>query len=70
MTGAGMSPTEALRAATINAADLLGMRDSIGSIAPGTLADIIAVSEDPMRNIKTMEHVDFVMRSGTVYLQR
>lgn len=70
MTGAGMSPTEALRAATINAADLLGMRDSIGSIAPGKLADIIAVSEDPMRNIKTMEHVDFVMRSGTVYLQR
>jgi len=70
MTGAGMSPTEALRSATVNAADLLGLRDSVGTIAQGKYADIVAVSEDPTRDIKTLEHVDFVMRNGTVYLQR
>ncbi len=70
MTGAGMSEEAALRAATVSAAELLGMKDSIGTIEAGKFADIIAVSEDPLRNIKTMEHVDFVMKSGTVYLQR
>ncbi|MEQ1754976.1 MAG: amidohydrolase family protein [Micropepsaceae bacterium] len=70
MTGAGMSPVEALRAATVNAAELLDLSAVIGTIEIGKAADIIAVPEDPLRDIKVMERVGFVMRSGAVYLQR
>jgi len=63
----GMSPIEAIRTATLNAADLLGWSDRVGSIEPGKLADIIAVSENPLENIGTLEHVRFVMKDGTVF---
>lgn len=62
----GMSPINALRMATINAADLLGVDDR-GEIAIGKLADIIAVDGNPLENIKVMEKVNFVMKGGTVY---
>lgn len=70
MVGAGMTPTEALRAATVSASELLGLQGSIGTLEAGKLADIIAVAEDPTRNVKTLEAMRFVMRNGQVYLQR
>lgn len=70
MVGAGMTPTEALRAATVSASELLGLDKSIGTIEAGKFADIVAVPEDPTRNVRTLENVTFVMRSGTVYVQR
>jgi imidazolonepropionase-like amidohydrolase len=63
----GMTPMQAIQSATINAADLLGWKDRIGSIKPGKLADIIATSENPLDDIKTLEDVKFVMKGGKVY---
>jgi imidazolonepropionase-like amidohydrolase len=63
---AGMKPIEALRAATINGATLLGRSDELGSIEPGKFADVVAVNEDPLTDIRAMEHVVFVMKGGTV----
>jgi imidazolonepropionase-like amidohydrolase len=63
----GLTPAQALQTATVNAADLLGWSDRVGSIEPGKWADIIAVDGDPLQNIATTEHVKFVMKSGTVY---
>ncbi|HSB76739.1 MAG TPA: amidohydrolase family protein [Terriglobales bacterium] len=63
----GMSPMEAIRSATVRAADLLEMQGEIGVIAPGSYADIIAVSGDPLRDISQLEHVGFVMKGGQVY---
>jgi imidazolonepropionase-like amidohydrolase len=59
----GMSPAEAIRAATLNAADALG-RSDIGAIEAGRYADIIAVSGDPTRDVRVLESVDFVMKAG------
>jgi imidazolonepropionase-like amidohydrolase len=70
MVGAGMTPTEALRSATVSAAELLGLQASIGTLEPGKFADIVAVAEDPTRNVKTLEAMQFVMRSGQVYVQK
>jgi imidazolonepropionase-like amidohydrolase len=58
---------EAIKAATVNAADLLGWSDRVGSIAPGKFADIIAVEGDPLKDISEMERVKFVMKGGVVY---
>lgn len=63
----GMTPMQAIQSATINAADLLGWIDKIGSIKPGKLADIIATSENPLENISTLENVRFVMKGGKVF---
>jgi imidazolonepropionase-like amidohydrolase len=63
----GMTPAQALRAATSDAADLLGRSKDVGSIAPGKYADIIAVGADPLANIREMENVLFVMKGGVVY---
>jgi len=63
----GMSPMEAIRSATVRAAQLLDMQGEIGVIAPGSYADIIAVSGDPLRDISQLEHVGFVMKGGQVY---
>ncbi len=63
----GMKPIDALRAATLNAADLLGWSDRIGSIEPGKFADIIAVTGDPLTDISVLEKVNFVMKGGRVY---
>ncbi|CAA9224543.1 MAG: Xaa-Pro dipeptidase family enzyme [uncultured Adhaeribacter sp.] len=67
MTAVGMPPIAAIRAATVNAADLLGMSDKIGSLEPGKLADLIAVNENPLQQIKALQKVTFVMKEGRVY---
>ncbi|MGZ3456942.1 MAG: amidohydrolase family protein [Archangium sp.] len=63
---AGLKPADIIRAATMNAAELLGLQDRIGSIEPKKLADIIAVKGDPLKDIRELEHVDFVMKGGRV----
>lgn len=62
----GLSPMQAIQAATINAADLIGIKKA-GSIKAGKYADIIAVTDDPLANIKSLEKVGFVMKGGEVY---
>jgi imidazolonepropionase-like amidohydrolase len=62
----GMSALEVIRTATVNAADLLGWPDRIGSIEPGYFADIIAVKKDPLQDISELLHVAFVMKGGVV----
>jgi imidazolonepropionase-like amidohydrolase len=62
----GMKPIEALRAATINGAELTGRSKDIGSIEPGKFADIVAVDGDPLSEITVMEKVVFVMKGGEV----
>ena len=64
MTRYGMSPLAAIHSATINAADLMGWGDQIGSIKPGKFADIIAVNGDPLSDIKLLQQVKFVMKGG------
>src|SRR5438552_9724639 len=65
----GMTPMQAIQAATHNAADLLGHSDVVGSIKPGKYADVIAVSGDPLQDISVLEHVQFVMKEGKIYKQ-
>jgi imidazolonepropionase-like amidohydrolase len=62
----GMSPLEAVRSATLHAADLLGLEDR-GVTEPGRLADLVAVRGNPLRRIEAMEEVAFVMKAGEVY---
>jgi imidazolonepropionase-like amidohydrolase len=62
----GMPPVEALKAATVNAADLLGLSREIGTIEPGKSADIIAVAGDPLTDVTVLKKVDFVMARGNV----
>ena len=66
----GMTPMQAIQAATSNAADLLGHSAVIGSIKPGKSADMVAVSGDPLKDIKLLEDVAFVMKEGKVYKER
>ncbi|HET7207742.1 MAG TPA: amidohydrolase family protein [Terriglobales bacterium] len=63
----GMTPMQAIQAATSSAADLLGHSSEIGSIKPGKSADLVAVSGDPLRDIRVLENVEFVMKEGKVY---
>jgi imidazolonepropionase-like amidohydrolase len=65
----GMSPLAALQTGTLNAADLMGWSDKVGALEVGKWADIIAVKGDPLRDIKLLQHVSFVMKSGVVYKQ-
>ena len=67
MVEAGMTPNDAIAAATRNAADLIGASGDIGAVAPGHFADIIAVSGDPLSDVRQLEHVGFVMKGGVVY---
>jgi imidazolonepropionase-like amidohydrolase len=60
----GMSPAEAIASATTAAAKLLGLENEIGRIAPGYSADLIAVSGDPLQNVRALEKVDWVMVRG------
>ncbi|MGB5491463.1 MAG: amidohydrolase family protein [Woeseiaceae bacterium] len=69
MAEAGMSPMDIIVSATINAADLIDMSDSIGTIEDGKFADIIAVDRSPLENIEELLDVDFVMKGGKVYKQ-
>ena len=62
----GMPPVEALKAATVNAADLLGVSSEAGTIEPGKSADIIAVAGDPLADVTVLKKVDFVMARGEV----
>jgi imidazolonepropionase-like amidohydrolase len=63
----GMSPMEAIRAATIRPAEMLGMTGQIGVIAPGAFADVIAVPGDPLKDIRELGQVKFVMHNGQVF---
>lgn len=63
----GMTPAAALQAGLLNGAKLLGWEDRIGQIKAGFLADVIAVPGDPLTNIKSLQHVSFVMKGGSVY---
>jgi imidazolonepropionase-like amidohydrolase len=63
----GLTPMQAIQTATVNAADLLGRGDQVGAIAPGLLADLIAVRGDPLKDITELERVHFVMKGGVVY---
>jgi imidazolonepropionase-like amidohydrolase len=63
----GMSTAEAIKSATVNAAELLEMYDKIGSIENGKFADIIAVDGDPLTDITILQNVQFVMKAGVVY---
>lgn len=67
MVEGGMPAIEALLCAMQINADILGYGDKIGSVEAGKLADLVAVNEDPTKNIKTMEKVTFVMKEGVVY---
>ena len=62
----GMPALEIIQAATINAATLLGMSESTGSLEPGKWADLVAITEDPLQNIGALQHVRFVMKGGVV----
>ncbi|TMP73931.1 Xaa-Pro dipeptidase, partial [Pseudoalteromonas ruthenica] len=62
----GMTPLQAIQSSTINSADLLKL-DNVGQIKAGFMADIIAVDENPLKNISTLEQVRFVMKEGNVF---
>jgi imidazolonepropionase-like amidohydrolase len=63
----GMKPLAALQTGTLNAADLMGWSDKVGSLEAGKWADIIAVSGDPLQDVRILQHVSFVMKAGVVY---
>ena len=63
----GMTPAQAIRAATSSAADLIGRAQNVGTIEAGKYADIIAVNADPLADVRALEHIDFVMKGGVVY---
>ena len=67
MVELGMSPMDAIQSATSRAATMLDMDGKLGLVAPGAHADIIAVTGDPLRDIKLLEDVEFVMKDGQVF---
>ena len=69
LTRRGMPPLEAIRAATINAAELLSWQDKVGALEPGHYADVIAVDGDPLADITLLQHVRFVMKGGGVVIK-
>jgi imidazolonepropionase-like amidohydrolase len=66
LTKRGMPPLEAIRAATLNAAELMSWQDRVGAVEPGKYADLIAVDGDPLTDISVLQQVKFVMKGGTV----
>jgi len=66
MVRMGMSPLGSIQAATVNAADLLGWSDRVGTLEPGKFADVIAVQGDPLADVRVLESVEFVMKGGEV----
>jgi len=66
MVKLGMTPVEAIQTATVNAAELLGWAHTVGTLEPGSYADLIAVDGDPLADISQLEHVKFVMKNGEV----
>ena len=67
MVERGMTPMQAIQAATISAADLIGWKSKVGQLAPGYYADLVAVSGDPVADVRTLENVAFVMKGGLIY---
>ena len=63
----GMTPMQAIQTATLRAAELLEMQGKLGVIAPGAFADVIAVNQDPLRDVNALKSVTFVMKDGEVY---
>jgi len=63
---AGLSPLDAIRAATVNAADHLGVSAEVGSLAPGKAADLVAVSGDPLADVSVLQKVETVIKGGVV----
>jgi imidazolonepropionase-like amidohydrolase len=63
----GMSPLAAIQSGTLNAADLMGWTDKVGSLDPGKWADVIAVPGDPLADVRILQHVPFVMKAGVIY---
>ena len=63
----GMTPMQAIQAATSMPAEMLGHSGELGVIAPGALADVVAVEGDPLKDVKVLERVTFVMKDGKVY---
>ena len=63
----GMSPAQAIRAATVTASELLGMQDKIGTVEAGKYADVVAVAGDPLSDVNVLQNVNFVMKAGVVY---
>ncbi len=70
MFNAGMKPQDIIKSATINAADLIGKSNSLGTIEPGKIADIIATYDNPLKDIAALLDVDFVMKSGEIVKQK
>jgi imidazolonepropionase-like amidohydrolase len=66
----GMTPMQAIQAATVNAADLMGWKEKVGSITPGKFADLIAVDGDPLADVTILTKVKFVMKGGAVVRAR
>ncbi|HET6179543.1 MAG TPA: amidohydrolase family protein [Candidatus Sulfotelmatobacter sp.] len=66
MVRLGLTPLQAIQAATVNAADLLGWAGKVGTLEPGAWADIVAVDGDPVKDVTTLERVRFVMKGGEV----
>jgi imidazolonepropionase-like amidohydrolase len=62
----GMTPAQAIRAATSNAADLIGRAKDVGTLEAGKFADVIAVTSDPLQDVRALENVGFVMKGGVV----
>jgi imidazolonepropionase-like amidohydrolase len=66
MVHAGMTPLQAIQAATVNGAELLGLTANIGTVEQGKIADLVAVPGDPTQDVQLLEHVTFVMKGGIV----
>ena len=62
-----LTPAAALQAATVNAADLLGLQADVGTIEPGKRADLIAVDGDPLSDVTVLKRVPFVMKDGVEF---
>jgi imidazolonepropionase-like amidohydrolase len=60
----GMTPMQAIQSATVNAADALGLAGQVGEVSPGAYADLIAVTDDPLADVRALERVSFVMKGG------
>jgi len=67
MVSMGMTPMDAIQSATVRASEMLDMKGEIGVVAAGAYADIIAVSGDPLKDVRELEHVHFVMHNGAVF---
>ena len=70
MVEAGMPVLEAIKSATLNAAELLQMKDELGQIRPGYYADLVAVRQDPFKDVSALTRPDFVMKSGAVIVNK